>query len=337
MRVPLPTDFVARLSSASKDARMVNSLKETKVDGVQIKKRPGLTSTGYNYSGIQGVLGLGGFLYLVYDDKFELSAYTGTPLPPYIYIGDLVGGYYAMIDNPPTPPGGGDAYWSISPPGADRFRGHWYGQASSGAIATFPTTPNYLIGDVAASAAAAAKVWVEKVIGVNLSGIAALDVDDTWYPDVVAATFTFNTPTVYTYPAGYVGDSIQMNVNGKISFLSPAYPTGWPSGASWTSPATYDEYVGVVRRLKTTTSFTVTSSGTTATLTSSALIGLGPYHWIKISGCTEPEYNGTFFAVQPLDPVFPWLSANEWKFTLPGTPSASPATGTKSLQYYGAL
>ena len=114
MRVPLPTDFVARLSSASKDARMVNSLKETKVDGVQVKKRPGLTSTGYNYSSIQGVLGLGGFLYLVYDDKFELSAYTGTPLPPYIYIGDLVGGYYAMIDNPPTSPGPGDAYWSAS-------------------------------------------------------------------------------------------------------------------------------------------------------------------------------------------------------------------------------
>jgi len=336
MRVALPTDFAARLSSASKDARMVNGLKETKADGAQVRKRPGLTSTGYNYSGLQGVLGLGGLLYLTYDDKLELSAYTGTPLPPYTYIGDLVGGYYAMVDNPPTPPGGGDAYWSVTPPGADRFRGFWAAEPSSGTIDTSPTTPGYLIGDIAGSAEAAAKVWVERVIGANLAGIAALDVDDTWDPDVVAGTYIFNTPTAYTYDAGT--GNITMNVNGKVAFLSPAYPGGWPSGASWSTPSTYNGIVGKVRKLRTTTSFTVTASGTAATITSAFLtFSIIPYHLIKISGCNEPEYNGTFYAIRPLDPTSPWLSPVEGGFTLPGVPAASPATGVKSLEYYGPL
>lgn len=126
-----------------------------------------------------------------------------------------------------------------------------------------------------------------------------------------------------------------MNVNGKNAFLSPPYPGGWPSGVSWTTPTTFNDYVGQVRKRRTTSSFTVTSSGTTATITSGSLYG--PYQWIEISGCNEPEYNGTFFAVQQLDSTYPWLSANEWKFTLPGVPAASPATGTKSLKYYGAL
>lgn len=330
MRVPLPPTLLTRISDMDRDRRNINGVYE-KGDVI---KRPGVVTTNYNYANHQGALGMQGFLITVYDDTLDVFDYV--PMPPPIYIGDLVGGYYAMVDDPSTSPGGGDPYWSATPPGTDRFRGYWYGNASSAAIATSPTSPNYLIGDIAASAAAAAKVWVEKVIGANLAGIAALDTDSTYSPDVIAASFIFNTPTVYTYPAGFAPSGyIEMNVNGKNAFLSPPYPGGWPSGVSWTTPTTFNDYVGQVRKRRTTSSFTVTSSGTTATITSGSLYG--PYQWIEISGCNEPEYNGTFFAVQQLDSTYPWLSANEWKFTLPGVPAASPATGTKSLKYYGAL
>lgn len=330
MRVPLPPTLLTRISDTDRDRRNINGVYE-KGDVI---KRPGVATTNYNYSNAQGAIGMQGFLITVYDDTLDVFDYV--PMPPPIYIGDLVGGYYAMVDDPSTSPGGGDPYWSATPPGTDRFRGYWYGNASSAAIATSPTSPNYLIGDIAASAAAAAKVWVEKVIGANLAGIAALDTDSTYSPDVIAASFIFNTPTVYTYPAGFAPSGyIEMNVNGKNAFLSPPYPGGWPSGVSWTTPTTFNDYVGQVRKRRTTSSFTVTSSGTTATITSGSLYG--PYQWIEISGCNEPEYNGTFFAVQQLDSTYPWLSANEWKFTLPGVPAASPATGTKSLKYYGAL
>lgn len=74
MRVPLPTDFAARLSSASKDARMINGLKETKYGEPVVLNRPGVFSTGYDYTSLQGVgVGFGGLLYAVYDDTFALN------------------------------------------------------------------------------------------------------------------------------------------------------------------------------------------------------------------------------------------------------------------------
>lgn len=74
MRVPLPTDFAARLSSASKDARMINGLKETKYGEPVVLNRPGVFSTGYDYTSLQGVgVGFGGLLYAAYDDTFALN------------------------------------------------------------------------------------------------------------------------------------------------------------------------------------------------------------------------------------------------------------------------
>lgn len=125
MRIPLPVDLMARLSSTSKDARILNGLREGKTDSVHVKKRPGLVSTGYNYSGVQGGLGLGGSLYLAYGDTFELSEYDGTPIGASVYIGDLVDGYYAMVDDPPTSPGPGDDYWSDTPPDSRRYQAYY--------------------------------------------------------------------------------------------------------------------------------------------------------------------------------------------------------------------
>lgn len=89
MRVPLPTDFVARLSSAFLDARMVNGLKEGKESGAVVLNRPGLVDTGYDYVSGQGMVGLNGLLYLVYDDKFELGGLLWLPWWSYS-TGDVV-------------------------------------------------------------------------------------------------------------------------------------------------------------------------------------------------------------------------------------------------------
>lgn len=74
MRVPLPTDFVARLSNAFKDARIINGMGEVKDGGPAVLNRPGTFSMGYNYSSFQGVgVGFGGLLYAVYGDTFALN------------------------------------------------------------------------------------------------------------------------------------------------------------------------------------------------------------------------------------------------------------------------
>jgi len=101
---------------------MINGLSEEKSSGLVVLTRPGLVDTGYDYSQGQGLLGLNGLLYLVYGDKFELSTYDGTPLPGRTLIGDLVDGYYAMVDDPPTPPGPGDDFWSVTPPDSRRYQ-----------------------------------------------------------------------------------------------------------------------------------------------------------------------------------------------------------------------
>ena len=330
MRIPAAPPLIARASDVTADARAFNGVIE---DG-DVVKRPGVATTNYDYANHQGALGMQGFLITVYDDTLDVFDYV--PMPPPVYIGDLVGGYYAMVDNPSTSPGSGDPYWSATPPGADRFRCVWncFGAGGGGGsvIALSPTTPNYMIGDIAASSDAAAKVWVENSVGANLAGIAALDDTSSYSPDVVASSYLFNSPTSYSIIST---SYIEMSVTGKNAFLSPVYPGGWPSGVDWTSPTTFNKRVGLLRKRRTTSSFTLTSSGTTATLTTSAF--LEPYQLIEISGCNEPEYNGTFYAVRQLDSTYPWLSANEWKFTLSGTPAASPATGTKSMTYYGAL
>jgi len=331
VRVPLPPTLLTRISNMDRDRRNINGVYE-KGDVI---KRPGVVTTNYNYANHQGALGMQGFLVTVYDDTLDVFDYV--PMPPPIYIGDLVGGYYAMVNNPSTSPGPGDPYWSASPAGTDRWRGFWYGSASSGAAATSPESPNYMVGDEAASAAAAAKVWVEKVIGANLAGVAVLDSDSSYSPDVVSATFTFNSFPTHTYPAGFAPSGyIEMSVNGKNAFLSSPYPGGWPSGVDWTGPTTFSDYVGQVRKRRSTTSFTLTSTGTSAKIVSASLYGA--YQHIEITGCDQTEYNGQFYAKTALDPTYPWLTADEWFFTLPGTPAASPATGTsKLLYYYGEL
>jgi len=336
MRIPFAVPNDSRDTARTQDTWAVNCFVED--DGaLRLIKRPGLIETYYT---APGTIGGGVFIWpgifgpkiaVIWNDDLQFYA-------PSVAIGEIVNGYYAMVENPSTSPGSGDPYWSATPPTSDRWRCFWNGSAGGEVLATYPESPNYLIGEEAASAAAAAKVWVEKVIGANLAGIAVLDGESSYSPDVVSATFTFNSYPTYTYPAGYAPSGyVGMSVNGKNALLSPPYPGGWPSGVDWTSPYTYSEYIGQVRKRRSTSDFTLTSMGTSAKIVSPWLYGA--YQHIEIIGCDQAEYNGKFYAKIALDPTYLWDTVTtEWFFTLPGTPAASPATGTnKRLYYYGAL
>jgi hypothetical protein len=65
----------------------------------------------------------------------------------------------------------------------------------------------------------------------------------------------------------------------------------------------------------------ITSSGTTVTVTSKYAHGFLPGAFVRVQGCTETAYNGTFAIT---------TAANQYTFTYTAgsTPSASPATGT---------
>lgn len=133
MRLDLATDLRARIGAPDKDARLTNAFVEVKAGPLAaknsaypakketcVRKRPGCVTTGYDYT--TPVQGMGGSLpYLIYDDIF--SAFDEAPAGT-VAIGDLVGGYYAMIDDPPTSPGPGDDYWSVTPPDSRRYRAY---------------------------------------------------------------------------------------------------------------------------------------------------------------------------------------------------------------------
>lgn len=344
MRVPLPTDFAARLSSASKDARMINGMKEAKESGAVVLNRPGLVDTGYDYASGQGTLGLNGLLYLVYGDKFELSAYTGTPLPGYIYIGDLVGGYYAMIDNPPTTPGPGDDYWSATPPGAGRAISFIYIDPGSGTnivmkdSTTSPWIQSQFQGPVAASSAATIKKLQADVIAAG--GVIWWD-DDAW------GTPPHYAAVVYRIiPTGLASD-------GSCTNYTYGYATGrnWLTGYVTSEIPAASTVLGfggtgaLVYSQRTSTGVTISSTGNVARILLSDLTSYAGSQTlllsrrIEVSGATQPEYNGTFeldLSLIALD-TFPDM-ANAFPFyvyyTMSGTPAASPATGSISIKHF---
>ena len=82
----------------------------------------------------------------------------------------------------------------------------------------------------------------------------------------------------------------------------------------------------------TITTENITSSGTTVTVTSKYAHGLLPGAFVRILGCTETAYNGTFAVVTV-------ANATTFTYTALSTPSATPATGTWTVNpwtWYGA-
>ena len=183
MRLPLATDLKSSIVGVMRDARLFNAHTEMRGGVQRVKKRPGAVATGWDFTTpIQGALGFGGLLYMLYGDEFALVDVGNPPIA--VSIGDLVGGYYAMIDNPPTSPGPGDPYWSVSPPSSSRYiaytRNRWTNASSvnadtiAGVVTANPYYtfgPGYDVAVIAASADAAsyaaAEAWPHAFPGVT--------------------------------------------------------------------------------------------------------------------------------------------------------------------------
>ncbi len=335
MRLDLAADLRARIGAPDKDARLTNAFVEVKAGPVAknsaypakketcVRKRPGCVTTGYNYA--TPIQGIGGSLpYLIYDDTF--GAFDSVPATS-VLIGDLVSGYYAMVDNPPTSPGPGDDYWSVTPPTSDR----WRGTATIGLSDTpSATDPANLIGAQAGSKAAAAKWFAEVTIASISPGLKTL-----YYSHPVWGVNSKIFGTGYTYVEEFGEGRIKQDTQTHDDAIT--YPADWPAGSGvWTGMFSVpDDVIGIVCKKKTKTSFSVLSTGAVGRIDTSDLpLSLASVTaLITISGCDQPEYNGTFYASRDIStPLDGYLY-----FTLSGVPAASPATGSKSMDYWVQL
>lgn len=332
MRLPLATDLKTSISDVTKDARLINAHAETRGGIQRVKKRPGALATGWNFTTpIQGLFG-GGSLYLIYNDEFEIVD-VDTPPAGEVLIGDLVGGYYAMIDNPSTSPGPGDDYWSASPPGADRWRVNFSAEASGYSSADI--YPRF-VGGKGASTGAAAKLFMEQVSAIP-DGVAVLANTSDYSPDAIIETYAFPTPGTFTYSESFGLGWVKSDADQKG--VLAAYPSGWPSLADFSSPSfVANARVGSMGKRKIKTTFTMSATGDVGRLPLSTFAGedlYGSVTWLEVSGCDQPEFNGEFLAYQIPNPAgFP-IGDGFLYFQLPGAPASSPATGaSKQLGYY---
>lgn len=335
MRIPLATDLKTSISDTTKDARLINAHTETRGGVTKVKKRPGALATGWDFTTpIQGLFG-GPLLYLIYGDEFEIVDVDNPPPPPpaAVEIGDLVGGYYAMVDNPSTSPGPGDAYWSASPPGADRWRVNF--SAESSGYSSADIYPRF-VGGKGASTGAAAKQFMEDIAAIPV-GVAVLANTSDYSPDAVVETYAFPTPATFTYSESFGQGWVKSDANQKAVLIT--YPSGWPSAADFSSPSfVANSQVGSMGKRKTKTAFTISATGDVGRLPLSTFTGedlFGSVTSIEVSGCDQPEYNGEFLAYKIPNPSgFP-IGDGYLYFQLSGTPASSPATGaSKQLAYY---
>lgn len=326
MRIPAAPPLIARASDPTIDARAFNGV----IEAGDVVKRPGVATTNYNYSNAQGAIGMQGFLITVYDDTLDVFDYV--PMPPPVYIGDLVGGYYAMVDNPSTSPGPGDPYWSASPAGTDRWRGYFGYFYYVAAI-----SPANLISERAASKDAAAKLLMETRIATLSPGLALLDGN---YNPPVGRSYTFPSPSVWTRSGNFISTEIYADQATLFS-----YPSGWPSGVPWGNTY-HNTSLAIAYTLKrqVLSSFTLTAVGSVASIMLSAAVfgdpfNISPYHVFEISGCDQPEYNGIHYASLTPHPTNPQAGDfTLYSFNLSGAPSSSPATGaSKQLAYYSLV
>lgn len=337
MRLPLATDLKTSISDTTKDARLINAHTEMRGGVQRVKKRPGAVATGWDFTTpIQGLFG-GSLLYLIYGDEFSIVDVDNPPSET--LIGDLVGGYYAMIDNPPTLPGPGDAYWSASPPGSSRY------------VATFK--PGYGMGDIYGGAnmylpPGASGPWSGELRGAVAASTAAtvksFDETITGYGGVICWASSGGIPpngsgpTARYLPVGmYESGSVVMATDSRTATAT----VNWTSGYNPASvPAVgsllgYDIFSGpaVILTRKTKLSATITSSGAVATIGVGVLSPAAISRRIEVSGANEPEYNGVFDVYLNSNPLASSATGALY-YDMPGTPSASPATGSVTVKYF---
>ena len=346
MRIPLPVGLSARLSHASKDARIVNGIGESKASGGFVLNRPGMVGTGYNYSGTQGILGFNGLLYVVYEDQFEASTYPEPPPPAAIYIGDLVGGYYAMVDEPTTLPGSGDPYWSSAPPGTYRYRALMFVYISEDYITVSKSSTgpfrNQRYTKRAASLDAVTALFEELMSAEeNCIGYDSNDGD----PYAQFAPNGAYTIAIYRVkPEGtYSHDGVRhINCSGyrlAWTIAKHDWDPVWDPGSvssSFGGLLGIDLGVATINLEKVKTGVPIYRVGTELRIDFLSLFEYISLKFsyltrVEISGCDQPEYNGTFDLIPYYDgsSYYPsYLYA-----TVSGTPT-TPATGERSVSYY---
>ena len=318
MKIPLLVANDSRDESRDRDSWGTNVLLESEAQPAAVK-RPGLTLTHDGTTPGQGVFvwpeSGGATVVAIEDDELIF--------PVIVDIGDLVDGYYAMVENPPTLPGPADDYWSVTPPTSDRWRGTVTIQLSDTPWATDPAN---LIGAQAGSKAAAAKTFVEVTLAAISPGLKTL-----YYSHPVWAVNSKIFGTGYTYVEEFGYGRIKQDTQTHDDAIT--YPADWPAGSGvWTGMFSVpDDVIGIVCKKKTKTSFSLLSTGTVGRI-ATADLPLSPESataLITISGCDQPEYNGTFYASRDI-----LTSPDYLYFTLSGVPAVSPATGSKSMDYW---
>ncbi len=340
VRLPLATDLKTSISDVTKDARLINAHAETRGGIQRVKKRPGALATGWNFTTpIQGLFG-GGLLYLIYGDEFSIVDVDNPP-PGEVLIGDLVGGYYAMIDNPPTSPGPGDDYWSASPPGASRWvatfaPGYGMGDIYGGSNMYLPPTEagpwsGEMRGEVAASVAAAATSFAETMTASG--GICCWASADGVPPNGSGVTLRY-LPVGMFESGGLIQATDSRTASAYVNWSSGYVDSDVPSVGALRG---FDVFAGAggVLIQKTKSSATISSSGTVATIGAGVLSPAAISRRIEVSGANEPEYNGVFDVYLHADPLASNYSiTGNLYYDMPGTPAASPATGTITVKYF---
>lgn len=336
VRLPLATDLKSSIVGVMRDARLFNAHTETRGGVQRVKKRPGAVATGWDFTTpIQGALGFGGLLYMLYGDEFALVDVDNPPSE--VLIGDLVGGYYAMIDNPPTSPGPGDAYWSASPPGVDRYAAVFlsgFGVDMSLSPETTGPWRNLISGAIAASKAATIQSFEEALI--SAGGIVCWFSTDGVPPNGSGATFRY-------LPVGlYLSGTWNIDANdSRLSSATVNWTAGYVPSAIPAVGALYGFDImggaGYVWKQLTKTPVTINSTGSVARIYYTQLHAskYPPFRKIEVSGANEPEYNGVFDIYLHADPLagLGALTGNLY-YDMTGTPAASPATGTITVKYF---
>lgn len=348
MRIPVSPNLIARLSDPDKDARLVNGCVEAKSEGLNSRKRPGSLPTTYNFSGHQGAIGLGGFLLLIYGDSITQIS-TFPIVYPYL-IGDVVDGYYAMVDNPTTLPGPGDPYWSLTPPHPTvRFRAIPYDDTfypssffvlGVSDLSTGPFAPS-MYTRKAASTSAAMKLLEELYDTWAVNGMLFYDgyVTDlaSWdpYKDTSGYYITRVLPSKPFSDSGgsiYAPDHYYNVLESPWDWASSWAPTSVPPA---TYPGGFSILCGVALIEKVKNNPTIYRVGAEARIDFSEFYTVTYTFFqvtkIEVSGCDQPEYNGVFeVAINRLSVVND-IDYISWPVT--GTP-ATPATGSITVKHY---
>ena len=206
----------------------------------------------------------------------------------------------------------------------------------SGSVATVTTTNDhgmrpgdavYVIGTTGATGT------------LNSSWVVATTPTNTTFTFACAATGTITaaagaTATLYTRPLGYIQHRA---FDGGVNFGNITPYHGYQIIRQTRRQFRYQSGKGIQFStgsiLKPALNIdTLTSSGTTVTVSAKYPHALLPGAYVTVSGCNETAYNGTFVVVSSPTPL-------TFTYTALTTPSASPATGNPVISpssWYGA-